>query len=68
MRNEITKQHLNEILEIITNAEARKEWITVCGDMNRHLGSIVPGNGEKVSIGGKLIKRTLDTEKYIVLN
>ena len=40
---------VNEIMKI----EAKGEHICLIGDLNRHVGRIIPGNRDKVTIGGK---------------
>ena len=36
--------------------------------MNKHVGSIIEGNNEKVSMGGKLIMDFLDKQNYVLVN
>ena len=38
------------------------------GDLNRHVGHLIDGNHEKVSIGGKLIEEFLSNSKYVLVN
>ena len=43
----------------------------IIGDMNRAIGSDehgIPGNKDKVSYGGELIREMLKNEEYVLLN
>ena len=68
MSREEIVEHWEELLEVITRVEARDENLVIIGDANRHLGSVIPGNIDKVSFGGELMKELLETEKYVLLN
>ena len=68
MRREEIEEHWEEIMGVISRVEAREEHLVLIGDANRHLGSLIPGNIEKVSHGGELMKELLETDKYVLLN
>ena len=51
--------------------KSRDEWVVLIGDLNKAVGNGeygVKGNHEKVSFGGKLIHKLLETKKYILVN
>ena len=60
--------HWNEVLEVIAKVEERGESLIFVTDANRHVGDIVEGNNEKVTYGGELIRKFLESEKYVLLN
>ena len=64
MKKEKIEEQWKEILEVISSIEQRKEHLLWIGDINRHLGSMIPGNDNKVSIGGKLLIPFLESNKY----
>ena len=68
MSKESVEKHWKELLEEISKIEARNELLVLCGDFNRHLGSIVPLNSPKVSYGGELVVNFIETKEYILLN
>merc|ERR1711954_123910 len=39
-----------------------------CGDFNKHVGNMIPGNHEKVTNGGKLVKEFLESGDYVLVN
>ena len=58
------KKELDEIKE-------RDESCILLGDLNRAIGAGekgVPGNNEKVSFGGELVRELLEDKEYILLN
>ena len=42
--------------------------MVILGDINKHVGDIIEGNHDKVTFGGRLIKKLLETEKYELVN
>ena len=68
MTREEIENHWEEVMEVVTRVEAREEHLVIIGDANRHLGSYIPGNIEKVSYGGELMKELLETGKYVLIN
>ena len=44
------------------------ETVLLIGDLNRHLGSKVPGNNEKVSTAGKLLLNLLEKGDLTLVN
>ena len=55
---------VNEIMKI----EAKGEHICLIGDLNRHVGRIIPGNRDKVTFGGKKIIEFIESGKYKLIN
>ena len=68
MSKESIEKHWNDILEVIGRIEERDELTVVIGDLNRHLGSEIPGNSSKVSYGGELVNEFLESGKYVLVN
>ena len=66
-RDEISS-HWEEVMTIINNIEARNERFLWIGDLNRHMGDKIPGNSDKVTYGGELLKQFLESDKYVLLN
>ena len=58
----------DEVMEEVKKIEAREEACIVLGDFNKAVGNIIPGNNEKVSFGGNLIRKFIESEKYILVN
>ena len=56
------------LLAEIAKIEAKGEFVCLIGDFNRHVGDIIPGNKDKQSFGGKLIRDLIDTKKYVLVN
>ena len=52
----------------IDNIKAKNETYVLAGDLNRHLGSYIPGNNPKVSTAGKLLIEFLEDEENILVN
>ena len=42
--------------------------VILIGDMNKKVGDLIPGNKDKVSVGGKLIVDFLKNGKYVLVN
>ena len=63
-----TMDSWSNLLAEISKIEAKGELVCLIGDFNRHVGSIIPGNKEKLSFGGKLVRDLIDTQKYILVN
>ena len=64
----VIRDHWKEVLEEIIKIEAKKEYIILLGDFNKHIGTIINENHEKVSEGGKLILDFLNNDDYVLLN
>ena len=67
----VVEERWGRILQEIGKIEARNEAILLIGDLNKHIGNDalgVPGNDEKISFGGELVRALLSTGKYICLN
>ena len=62
------EKHWNELLEVISQVEARQELLVIIGDANRAVGNVIPLNDTKVSYGGQMIRTLLDTDKYVLVN
>ena len=52
-------------LEVI---EKRGESAIIIGDLNKHVGNIIPGNNLKCSPGGKMVRNLINTGKYTLVN
>lgn len=48
--------------------EAKGEYFCLIGDLNRHIGKIIPGNRDKVTFGGKKIVHLVESGMYKVIN
>ena len=46
----------------------RGEFCVCTGDLNKLVGNIIPGNSPNVSLGGKLLRKLLDTGNWILVN
>ena len=53
------------VLTELKKIEYKGEHVVLLGDMNKHVGDIVNGNHEKVSLGGKLIREILKTKNML---
>ena len=62
------REEWQEIVEEIIKIETKKEHIILIGDFNKHVGTLIEGNHEKVTEGGNLIKDLLENEDYVLLN
>ena len=61
----------NRIMEIVSRIKSRNEWVLIIADLNKAVGNKsngVDGNHEKVSFGGKLVHKLLETEDYVLVN
>ena len=58
----------DEVMAEVKKVEAREEAVIVLGDFNKAVGDVIPGNNEKISFGGGLVRKFLDTDKYILVN
>ena len=61
----------NRIIEAVEKIRSRNEWVLIIGDLNKAIGNKehgVEGNHEKVSFGGKLVHKLLETDEYILVN
>ena len=56
------------VLAEISKIETKGEFVCLIGDFNRHVGDIIPGNMNKKSFGGKLVRDLIDTQKYVLVN
>ena len=57
------------IYDQIMKIESRGELLVLIGDLNTHLGELIPGNNSrKLSEGGKLLKDFLESDKYTLVN
>ena len=66
--NDEVEGRWNRIVHEIKTIENRNEELILCGDFNKHLGDIIPGNHQKCSFGGKLVKTFLKSDKYVLVN
>ena len=67
-KNDVIDDKWDEVLQEIVKIEARGEQILLIGDMNKHLGSLINKNHEKVSHGGKRIKEFIDNGDFVLIN
>ena len=58
----------NTIMNELVKIEERNEETIICGDFNKLVGNIIPGNKPKVSHGGHLVREFLSSGKYVLLN
>ena len=58
----------NSIVNEVIKIEAKKEFLVIFGDMNKHVGDLIEGNSCKISYGGQLIRDFLKSEKYHLVN
>ena len=66
--NDEVETRWNRIVNEIESIERRGEETLLIGDLNKHVGDIIPGNHEKCSFGGKLVKNLLNTGKFMLVN
>merc|ERR1711954_307869 len=59
---------LETIISEIMKIEAKDERIIYIGDLNRHVGTLIEGNHDKTTAGGKMLKEFLESGKYVLLN
>ena len=69
-RSKIDKinKNWNAIMNEVVKIEERNEEVVMCGDYNKLVGQIIPGNKPKVSHGGHLVREFLSSGKYVLLN
>ena len=61
----------SRIMEKLEKIKANNEWVILIGDLNKLVGNGkfgVKGNHDKVSHGGKLIHKLLESENYNLVN
>ena len=44
------------------------EGSILIGDLNKHIGNIVPDNKDKISPGGKLVRELLKNKNHVLVN
>ena len=66
--NDEVESRWNRVVDELNVIERRGEEVLLLGDMNKHVGDIIPGNHPKCSFGGKLVRKLLSTGKYILVN
>ena len=54
--NEEVEDRWNRVVKEIDAIERRGKSTLLIGDLNKHIGDIVPGNHPKCSFGGNLVK------------
>ena len=65
--NQIREQW-QEIVEEIIKIETKKENLILLGDFNRHVGTLIEGNHDKVTDRVNLVKELLENGEYVLLN
>ena len=66
--NEEIEERWTAILKEVKKVEAKKEVLVIIGDLNSHVGTLIKGNHEKVSHGGRLLREFLDSGSYVLVN
>ena len=66
--NDDIKNRWERIMTEVLKIEAKNEFVIILGDMNKHVGDIIDGNHDKVTFGGRLIRKMLEMEKYELVN
>ena len=56
------------IVSEVTNIEKQGEHVILIGDLNKHVGDMIKDNHTKVTFGGELIKESLKSDKFLLLN
>ena len=56
------------IMKELIKIEAKEEYAIILGDINSHVGDIIEGNDNEISIGEHLIRNLLLSEKYTLVN
>ena len=54
--NDEVESRWNRVVDELNVIERRGEDVILLGDMNKHVGDIIPGNHPKCSFGGKLVQ------------
>ena len=67
-KNEAIEDRWHRIVTELKRIELNGENVILIGDMNKHVGDIVPGNHKKISYGGSLVKELVNTKKYTLVN
>lgn len=65
---EVIDAKWDEILQEVVKIEAREEQILILGDLNKHCGSYIKGNHEKVTPGGRRILEFIESGEYVLVN
>ena len=68
MSKEEADTHWEEIMDVINDIEAREESFLWVGDLNRHVGKLIPGNVDKTTYGGDLLIQFLKSDRYVLVN
>ena len=48
--NDVVQKRWDRIMSEVIKIEVKDEWVVILGDMNKHVGDIVKGNHEKVTL------------------
>ena len=68
-RNEKIQEQWDNIREQIQYIQSKGEALILFDDMNAHIGDLIPGNRDKISYGGKLIREFLENDDgYCLVN
>ena len=65
--NEVEDRWFNVLNELQT-IDKRGESAILIGDLNKHVGNIIPENHQKCSFGGNLVRKLLNSGKYTLVN
>ena len=52
----------------VVRIRSKAEDLVIAGDLNAHVGCLVPGNHDKLSTRGKLIHQLIETGEYSLVN
>ena len=58
----------NTVFMEVGQIKDKQEEYLIVGDLNLHVGNIVPNNKEKINIGGKLLREFIEDEGCILIN
>ena len=61
-------ENWNTIVTEIMKIEAKGDHFCLIGDLNRHVGKIIPGNRDKITFGGKKIVEFIQSGNYKMIN
>ena len=56
------------IIQEVIKIEAREEHVLLIGDMNKHIGSFIKGNHDKITPGGRRVVEFVASGDYVILN
>ena len=66
--NDEVENRWNIIVSELKAIERRGEYSILIGDLNKHVGDVIPGNNSKRSFGGNKVRDLIKTGKYTLVN